>query len=173
MSHFVHQLHTPIGGMVAVTNAAQALCALQFAHSKRDICTTLPLAGRTPAPVAAPPPGFLQQALTAYFDGDLIALDDIVTDVAGTPFQQHVWSLVRAVPAGTTTSYGALATQCGNPGLARAIGAANAANPVALVIACHRILASNGTLAGYAWGMARKQWLLDHEHRHTCNASDR
>ena len=86
--------------------------------------------------------------------------------VGGTVFQRRVWAALRRIPAGRTVSYGQLARSLGlqDPRAAIDVGAANAANPVALIVPCHRVGASDGSLRGYAWGLARKRWLLVHEH---------
>ena len=81
----------------------------------------------------------------------------------GTPFQKRVWEALRTVPAGKTASYAELAVRVGSPAAVRAVGAANGANPVAIVVPCHRIIGSNGTLTGYGGGLERKTWLLRHE----------
>lgn len=102
-------------------------------------------------------------ALDAYFAGDLAAIEGLATAAVGTPFQRRVWTALRDIPAGTTTSYGALAARLDQPGAARAVGLANGANPVAIVVPCHRVIGADGSLTGYGGGMARKQWLLEHE----------
>jgi methylated-DNA-[protein]-cysteine S-methyltransferase len=101
--------------------------------------------------------------LRAYFDGVLDALDSLPVDLAGTPFQRKVWSALRTIPAGTTKSYAALAETVGITGGARPVGTANGRNPVAIVIPCHRVIGADGSLTGYAGGLARKRWLLRHE----------
>lgn len=101
--------------------------------------------------------------LAAYFRGELAAIDRIPVDPPGTPFQKHVWSVLRQVPAGSTVSYGELARRAGAPDAVRAVGACNARNPVAIVVPCHRVIGADGTLTGYGGGLARKRWLLDHE----------
>ncbi|MBM4336673.1 MAG: methylated-DNA--[protein]-cysteine S-methyltransferase [Deltaproteobacteria bacterium] len=105
----------------------------------------------------------LAERLNGYFDGDLAALDAIEIALCGTPFQIRVWTALRAVRAGTTTSYGALARAIGAASATRAVGAANGANPIWLVVPCHRAIGSDGRLVGYAGGVARKRWLLAHE----------
>lgn len=107
----------------------------------------------------APPP----DALVAYFKGDLEALDRLSVDLRGTPFQMEVWAALRTIPVGTTLSYGALAARIGKPSAVRAVAAANGANPVALVVPCHRVIAADGKLHGYAGGLPRKAWLLQFE----------
>ena len=98
-----------------------------------------------------------------YFGGELTSLDEVEVELHGTPFQQRVWNTLRSVAAGTTTSYAQLAGRVGAPAAVRAVGAANGANPVAVVLPCHRIIGSNGSLTGYGGGLERKRWLLDHE----------
>lgn len=101
--------------------------------------------------------------LKAYFEGDLNALADIPTATSGTPFQKKVWAALRKIPVGTTTTYQAIAKRIGKPLACRAVGLANRANPVALIIPCHRVIAANNRLGGYGGGLKRKQWLLTHE----------
>ena len=116
------------------------------------------------------------EKLGAWFDGDLSATDDLPVDTGGTTFQRQVWAGLRAIPRGEVRSYGELAVAVGHPRAARAIGGANRANPVAILIPCHRVIASDGSLGGYAgeWGarrtpistgsgLERKLWLLRHE----------
>ena len=88
---------------------------------------------------------------------------DAALDTRGTPFQQEVWRALRAIPAGTTTTYSDLAAQLGRPRSARAVGAACAVNPIAIIIPCHRVVARDGDLTGYRWGVERKRALLQHE----------
>ncbi len=102
-------------------------------------------------------------ALRRYVDGDLGALDDVAVDTAGTPFQERVWAALRSIPVGSTWSYAELAAAVGSPGAVRAVGSANGANPVSLVVPCHRVVRSDGSLGGYGGGLDRKSWLLEHE----------
>jgi methylated-DNA-[protein]-cysteine S-methyltransferase len=108
-------------------------------------------------------PGPLQGRFDAYFGGNLAALDEIAVDPGGTTFQSAVWRSLRSVRSGSTTTYSALARQIGAPTAVRAVGAANGANPIWLVIPCHRAIGANGDLTGYAGGLDRKRWLLRHE----------
>ncbi len=103
------------------------------------------------------------EKVEAYLAGDLHALDEITVNPGGTEFQQTVWSALREIPAGTTRTYAQLAASIGRPSAWRAVGLANGRNPVAIVIPCHRLVGSNGTLTGYAGGLERKRWLLHHE----------
>jgi methylated-DNA-[protein]-cysteine S-methyltransferase len=105
------------------------------------------------------------RALDAYFDGDLLALDSLELAPRGTNFQKRVWEELRKIPAGTTTTYGHIARAIGSPHAARAVGAANGANPIAIVVPCHRVVGADGTLTGYAFGIDKKRWLLEHEQR--------
>ncbi|MES2789585.1 MAG: methylated-DNA--[protein]-cysteine S-methyltransferase [Planctomycetota bacterium] len=101
--------------------------------------------------------------LAEYFAGDLQAVDQIAVATNGTAFQQQVWAALRAIPAGTTVSYGAIASRIGRPAACRAVGLANGANPISIVVPCHRVIGANHGLTGYGGGIERKQWLLDHE----------
>ena len=110
-----------------------------------------------------PDPAGAVSALRAYFAGDLHALDRLTVDPIGTPFQQRVWTALRTVKAGRTASYADIANAIGAPTSTRAVGAANGANPIAIVVPCHRIIGSAGSLVGYGGGLERKRWLLEHE----------
>ncbi|MCF3947166.1 methylated-DNA--[protein]-cysteine S-methyltransferase [Acidiphilium sp. AL] len=101
--------------------------------------------------------------LESYFAGDLAALDTIAVQTAGTEFQHRVWSALRAIPPGSTASYGDIAARIGVPAARRAVGLANGANPVAIVVPCHRVIGADGRLTGYGGGLHRKSWLLRHE----------
>lgn len=111
-------------------------------------------------------------ALRRYFSGELTAIDVLPAAPSGTPFQERVWSALRRIPAGTTWSYRQLADEIGARDAVRAVGAANGANPVALVVPCHRVIGSNGRLVGYGGGLHRKRWLLAHEGAHPASLLD-
>lgn len=102
-------------------------------------------------------------AVQNYFAGDLHALDKLPVDAGGTAFQQRVWAALCQIPVGTTRTYGQIATMIASPTAARAVGLANALNPVSLAIPCHRLIGSTGALTGYGGGIERKRWLLEHE----------
>ena len=108
-------------------------------------------------------PHGLSVAITSYFAGKLDVIDRVPVDTGGTSFQQKVWRALRDIPCGSTTSYGRLAKQIGHPAAVRAVGTANGANPVAVVLPCHRVIGANGSLTGYGGGIERKRWLLNHE----------
>lgn len=110
-----------------------------------------------------------RRQLGEYFDGRRRRFD-LPLRPAGTPFQRAVWQALLAIPYGSTRSYGELARLLGRPAAARAVGAANAKNPLGILVPCHRVLGCGGALTGYAGGAERKRWLLDHEARqlHFC-----
>lgn len=102
-------------------------------------------------------------AVRAYFAGDIKAIDQLATEGGGTAFQRSAWKALRKIPPGEVRTYGEMAVQLGRPNAARAVGSANALNPISLVVPCHRLVGSNGALTGYGGGLARKRWLLEHE----------
>ncbi len=104
-----------------------------------------------------------RHALDAYFAGELGALGSLETVTNGTPFQREVWNALRRIPSGRTLSYGALAAKIGHPAAVRAVGLANGANPIAIVVPCHRVIGADASLTGYGGGLERKRWLLAHE----------
>ena len=158
----VDEIDSPIGTLTLVA-APDALCALDFADCRDRLLA--PLLARYPGVpvVAASDPNGYSTRLRAYLDGEVGAIDAIPVNPGGTPFQRLVWSGLRRIPAGTTASYGALAESLGRTGAARAVGAANARNPICLVIPCHRLLGAGGALIGYSGGLHRKRWFLEHE----------
>ena len=100
--------------------------------------------------------------LAAYWQGRLRAFD-LPLDLHGTPFQRRVWQALQAIPPGSTCAYHQLAAAIGLPHAARAVGAANGANPLAIIVPCHRVIGSHGDLVGYGGGLPIKRWLLAHE----------
>jgi methylated-DNA-[protein]-cysteine S-methyltransferase len=102
--------------------------------------------------------------LEEYFAGDRTEFD-LPLDPQGTPFQQSAWMALRRIPYGSTVSYGEQARSLGDAKKARAVGAANGRNPIGIVVPCHRVVGSNGSLTGFAGGIEAKAWLLDHERR--------
>ena len=109
-------------------------------------------------------------AVRRYLRGDLDAVDGVVVDATGTPFQEKVWAALRTIPAGETRSYGQVAAAIDSPGAVRAVGAANGANPVWVLVPCHRVVRSDGTVGGYGGGAHRKEWLLQHERSATARS---
>lgn len=100
--------------------------------------------------------------LEAYFKGERKDFD-LPLQQPGTDFQQKVWQLLTEIPYGTTTNYLSLARRVGNEKSIRAVGTTNGKNNIAIIVPCHRVIGSNGSLVGYAGGLGRKQWLLEHE----------
>ncbi|MFY8164626.1 MAG: methylated-DNA--[protein]-cysteine S-methyltransferase [Brevundimonas sp.] len=154
---------TPVGEVLLVTDGEGAVRAPDFADYEDRMTRLLAChapgaslkAGRAPEPVRA--------AVERYFAGDVHALDGLTVTAGGTDFQRSVWKALRAIPAGETRTYGQLAAAIGSPKAVRAVGLANGRNPVALIVPCHRVIGANGTLTGYAGGLERKRWLLQHE----------
>ncbi|NEQ49329.1 MAG: methylated-DNA--[protein]-cysteine S-methyltransferase [Leptolyngbya sp. SIO3F4] len=105
----------------------------------------------------------LIEQIQSYLKGDLTAIDHIPVKPGGTAFQAKVWQTLRSIPAGTVISYGELAHQINNPAAVRAVGTTNGLNPISIVLPCHRVIGANGSLTGYAGGIERKRWLLEHE----------
>ncbi len=109
-------------------------------------------------------------ALEAYFEGEVAAIEAVRTLARGTEFQLLVWAALREIPVGSTVSYGALAAKIGRPAAVRAVGAANGANPIPVVVPCHRVIGADSSLTGFGGGLERKRWLLTHERTHTSPA---
>ncbi len=149
--------------MLTAAAHGDRLCVLHFGADDPALRRTL-ARWYPDAPVEThPDPAGVVSALGRYFGGNLAALDGVAVELNGTPFQRRVWSALRAVRPGRTVSYADLARVIGAPGAVRAVGAANGANPVALVVPCHRVIGSDGSLTGYGGGLERKRWLLRHE----------
>ncbi len=108
-------------------------------------------------------PGGLTAAMRDYFSGNVAVIDTLPVKTTGTPFQRSVWRALRTIPHGTTITYAQLAARIGSPKAIRAAGLANGQNPISIVVPCHRVIGSNGTLTGYGGGLPRKKWLLEHE----------
>jgi methylated-DNA-[protein]-cysteine S-methyltransferase len=156
---------TPLGAMLIVTDQEGRLRALDWSDYEERLQRLLRRhygAGKFSIREGRAPQT-LRDALDRYFTGDIGALDTIPVETGGTPFQREVWAALRAIPAGTTVSYGTLAREIGRPNAVRAVGLANGANPIGIVVPCHRVIGANATLTGYAGGLERKRWLLEHE----------
>jgi len=161
-------LQTPIGPMLALASS-DGLCALEFSGPRR----LNRLEGRLsrwfpPHEIVDAPNAVLDLThdwLSEYFGGVSAAIEGIPLDLRGAAFEQRVWRALREIPPGETTSYGEIARRLGSPGAPRAVGLANGANPVAIIVPCHRVIGANGSLVGYGGGLNRKTWLLDHERR--------
>ena len=170
MTLFLSRLPSPLGEMLLVTDEQQHVRALDFADHRARLQRTLRADDADVRPIEVAAPAAIAAALARYFDGELLALHGLVAcglqgQGADAVLQRKVWAALRDIPVGTTTTYGKLAKQLGytDPRAAIDVGAANAANPIAIIVPCHRVIASNGELKGYAWGLHRKRWLLEHE----------
>jgi len=175
MHLFRATIATPLGDMLALASD-EGLCALEF--------TTVAGPSRSQNPLTrlndrlkrwfppheivdreTPTIGRARDWLTAYFSGTTAEIGGLPLDMRGAPFEKRVWVALRAIPPGETTSYGAIAQALGSAGASRAVGAANGANPIAIIVPCHRVIGASGSLTGYGGGLARKTWLIDHERR--------
>lgn len=159
------QLLTPLGTALILTDKKGSLRALDWSDYEARLHRLLRLHygrdyGRDYEIVEGMRLSKASLLIGKYFTGDLKAIDKIKVETNGTPFQKKVWAALRKVPAGNTTTYAAMAKKVGAP---EAVGAANGANPVGIVIPCHRMLGTNGKLTGYAGGLHRKKYLLEHE----------
>lgn len=154
-----------MGEVLLVTDGEGAVRALDFADYETRMTRLLGRHAPGATLVEGRAPETVRRAVEAYFGGDVLALDGIAVRTGGTDFQRAVWQALRAIPAGETRTYGQLAAATGSPRAVRAAGLANGQNPVAVIVPCHRVIGANGTLTGYAGGLERKRWLLDHERR--------
>lgn len=153
-------------GPIHVVADGDMLLAMEFGDAEQRLMPML--RRRFGTDVTPEPAGSLHRiasAISAYFAGDLGALDAIEVDGGGTAFQRQAWNALRKIPPGETRTYGQMAGLLGRPNSARAVGAANALNPISLVVPCHRLVGSDGALTGYGGSVARKRWLLEHERR--------
>jgi methylated-DNA-[protein]-cysteine S-methyltransferase len=157
----VDEVASPIGPLTIAERSGR-VCLLHFGADGADVDACLgrwyPGEERVRAPIDS-----IRLALQTYFAGDCRALDALAVELNGTPFQRKVWKALRDIPSGSTLSYADLARRIGEPRAVRAVGAANGANPVAVIVPCHRVIGTDGTLTGYGGGLERKQWLLAHE----------
>ena len=168
MTHFdflLERVATPLGQMLIVTDEQQRLRALDwqdhednmhllFQRQYRGDSIRLHETSQTSAAT---------RAMLKYFDGNIAIIDQIPYATGGTDFQRTVWQALRKIPHGQTISYSALAQCIDKPAAVRAVGMANGANPISIVIPCHRVIGANQSLTGYGGGLPRKQWLLAHE----------
>ncbi len=148
MESIVQYVSSPVGTLLIRTDG-KAVIEISFAPTKSPTLSSDPILGRC------------AQELREYFDGSRTSFD-VPIRAEGTPFQQAVWKAMSAIKKGTTSSYAKVARQAGHPKAARAVGTACKKNPIAVVIPCHRVVASHG-FGGYNGGLDRKKWLLKHE----------
>jgi methylated-DNA-[protein]-cysteine S-methyltransferase len=156
------RLKSPIGELVGYVREG-ALCALDFGDREESNRALLERRFGAIDVREGTEARETRRRLEAYLAGDLEVLDAIAVDPGGTEFQAKVWAALRRIPPGRTLSYTELAVAVGSPSAVRAVGTANGQNPVPVVIPCHRVVRSDGTLGGYGGGLDRKRWLLDHE----------
>jgi len=157
------RLPTPIGTALLVTDTAGVLRALDWEEYQPRMRELLRLQYGAVDLKDARAPREVRSALTAYFKGDLDRLKAIRWRVAGTPFQRKVWTALPEIPAGTTLSYGALASKLNMPTAMRAVGYANGSNRMSVLVTCDRLIGARGSLFKYGGGLERKRWLLEHE----------
>ena len=159
------RLPSPIGEILVAVDAEARLRVLDFADYEERMHRLL---RRRYGPggvrlTEGPASASIREPIAAYFDGELTAIDAIPVKTAGTPVQLDAWAALRAIPAGTISSYGVQAARIGRPAAVRAVGLANGANPIGIVVPCHRVIGANASLTGYGGGIERKRWLLAHE----------
>lgn len=164
---FVNRIDTPVGEMLIVTDLNRNIRAVDWSDYESRMRRFLRLHyGQNgfrlePAQDANPSVA----AIGRYFAGELEAINTLPVKTGGTPFQRDVWRALRKIRCGTTISYAQLAETIGRPSAVRAVGLANGSNPVGVVVPCHRVIGSDGSLTGYGGGIERKRWLLEHEQR--------
>src|SRR6266481_8673522 len=169
MQIFRATISTPVGDMLALASD-DGLCALEFTGPTKRLTRLDARLERHFPPheivdrdtLAIPR---TRRWLAAYFAGTSAEIGDLPLDMRGAAFEKRVWEALTQIPPGETTSYGALAKALGSARASRAVGAANGANPIAIIVPCHRVIGSSGSLTGYGGGLERKTWLIDHERR--------
>ncbi|MFI5001835.1 MAG: methylated-DNA--[protein]-cysteine S-methyltransferase [Reyranellales bacterium] len=161
----IDRLATPIGELIVIADRDGKLRTVDWTDHEprmRHLLDRYYGKGRYTLEKARDPGG-LTSAMRDYFKGNLAAIDRLATATTGTPFQKSVWRALRKIKRGTTISYGELARRIGKPKAVRAVGLANGQNPISIVVPCHRVIGSDGSLTGYGGGLPRKKWLLEHE----------
>jgi len=157
-------LSTPLGSMIAVARGKQVVM-LEFADRRGLVTQLRTLRSRLPGAIIPGASAVLDELgaqLSQYFAGERSRFDVPILR-PGTPFQSAVWERLEAIPPGTTSSYGKIARELGRPSAVRAVARANGDNRLGIIIPCHRVIGSDGALTGYAGGLWRKRWLLEHE----------
>jgi methylated-DNA-[protein]-cysteine S-methyltransferase len=157
MKLYTMTLKSPVGPLRLYANEG-ALTAIYLENHKRAPVLVASEGDGHPVLVAA------RRQLEEYFSGGRVSFD-LPLEPVGTPFQHTVWKALREIPLGVTWSYAGLARHIGREGASRAVGSANARNPLSIVVPCHRVVGTSGKLTGYAGGVPTKQWLLEHEQR--------
>ena len=154
------RLATPIGTALLVTDGHGRLRAFNWTDYEPAMRAWIGKHYPKATLVEDEAPPAVCGAFEAYFSGDTRALEGVPWTACGTPFQLKVWEALCSIPAGETLSYAQLAERIGRPTAVRAVGHANGANPVAVVVPCHRVIGTGGSLTGYGGGLPRKRWLL-------------
>jgi len=164
--YFFEKIASPVGELLLIADEAGLLRVLEF-HDKSDRWRPLLARRFRDAEMIEKADAFGHAStMKRYFDGDIEAIEELKVKAAGSAFQLAVWKALRQIPAGATTSYGAIAKKLDRPEASRAVGLANGANPIAIVVPCHRVIGADGSLTGYGGGLPRKRWLLAHEAKH-------
>ena len=168
MQLFIERIRTPIGAML-ITHDGDVICNTEFEdcdRRDRELAQHFPKATFTRAKSRSA----FADALERYFKGEIRVIDKLPVAKIGTPFQQRAWAALRKIKAGETRSYAEQAQSIGLPLAARAVGRANALNPNAIIVPCHRVRGASGNLTGYGGGIERKRWLIAHEARYAAKA---
>lgn len=158
----IARVPSPMGDL-AIATCSDALCGASFNGDTASLAAALRSQFTSSSVEEGPIAPAIRDAFAAYFSGELNALDEIAVIATGSTFECAVWRALLDIPVGETRSYGEIAKAVGDPGAARAVGVANARNPVPLVVPCHRVIGADGSLVGFGGGMERKVWLLRHE----------
>lgn len=162
---FIDRLPTPVGELVLIADEKGAMRALDWSDYYDRLMTLLDRHYRAEGFLLKEQgdPGGLTGIMQRYFAGDLTAIESVPVMTAGTEFQRSVWQQLRKIPCGETITYSELAKRIGRTSACRAVGSANGANPISIVVPCHRVIGAQGDVSGYAGGVERKRWLLAHE----------
>lgn len=161
----VDSIPTPVGNMRIVVDDQEQLRALDWDDYEARLHRLLArhYGPNTVTLVKASAARSVRDPIEAYLAGDLHAIARVRVQTGGTLFQRSVWSELRKIPVGRTLTYSQLAQRIGHPRAVRAVGLANGANPVGVVVPCHRVIGADGSLTGFGGGLHRKEWLLTHE----------
>ena len=159
------RIDTPIGEMIILADEDGNLRTVDWTNHEERMARALRRQYGSDGYTfrRTPNPNGLSDTIRRYFAGELSVIDQLPVATMGTPFQREVWQALRDIPAGTTTTYSALSEKIGRPKAVRAVGMANGANPVGVIVPCHRVIGVDGSLTGYGGGLERKLWLLKHE----------
>lgn len=162
---FIDRLSSPAGELVLIADEKGAMRALDWSDHYERLMRLLERHYRTEGFLLQDQgnPSGLTEIMQRYFAGELAVIESVPVMTAGTEFQRSVWQQLRKIPCGETITYSELAKRIGRASACRAVGSANGANPISIVIPCHRVIGAQGEMSGYAGGVERKKWLLAHE----------